>query len=333
LGKKKDRLKELEKEMARPDFWGFPEQAAKISEEYSVLKKEVEEFDDLEVELGMIAESGTEADLDQYRGKFREKEMLVFLSGKYDRENAILTIHSGAGGFDAQDWGTMLLRMYERYAQKKGFKFILLDESLGEGNGPEGRSGIKEATVLIKGPMAFGLLKKENGVHRLVRMSPFSAKQLRHTSFALVEILPEFPKQHLKDMVLNPEDLKLDFYGASGPGGQYVNKRESAVRVTHVPTGISATCQVERLQGQNKERAIELLKMKLFNLMEETQSKELSKIKGDRVSASWGNQIRSYVLDPYKLVKDTRTDMETSNVQKVLNGELDEFIEAEIKLK
>jgi peptide chain release factor 2 len=164
-------------------------------------------------------------------------------------------------------------------------------------------------------------------------MSPFSAKQLRHTSFALVEVLPEFPKNHLKEMVLNPEDLKLEFYGASGPGGQYVNKRESAVRVIHIPTGISATCQVERLQGQNKERAIELLKMKLFNLMEESQLKELSKIKGDRVSASWGNQIRSYVLDPYKLAKDLRTDVETSSVQDVLDGDLDEFIEAEIKIK
>ncbi len=319
--------------MARPDFWGFPDQAAKISEEYSDLKKEVGELDDLETELSIITEGGTEADLDQFKIKFKGKEILIFLNGKYDKENAILTIHSGAGGFDAQDWGAMLLRMYERYCQRKGYKFFVLHESFGEGNGPEGRSGIKEATVLIKGPMIFGLLKKENGVHRLVRMSPFSAKQLRHTSFALVEVLPEFPKNHLKEMVLNPEDLRLEFYGSSGPGGQYVNKRESAVRVIHIPTGISATCQVERLQGQNKERAIELLKMKLFNLMEESQLKELSKIKGDRVSASWGNQIRSYVLDPYKLAKDLRTDVETSSVQDVLDGDLDEFIEAEIKIK
>jgi len=323
----------LEEEMARPDFWGFPDQAAKISEEYSDLKKEVGELDDLETELSIITEGGTEADLDQFKIKFKGKEILIFLNGKYDKENAILTIHSGAGGFDAQDWGAMLLRMYERYCQRKGYKFFVLHESFGEGNGPEGRSGIKEATVLIKGPMIFGLLKKENGVHRLVRMSPFSAKQLRHTSFALVEVLPEFPKNHLKEMVLNPEDLRLEFYGSSGPGGQYVNKRESAVRVIHIPTGISATCQVERLQGQNKERAIELLKMKLFNLMEESQLKELSKIKGDRVSASWGNQIRSYVLDPYKLAKDLRTDVETSSVQDVLDGDLDEFIEAEIKIK
>jgi len=319
--------------MARPDFWGLPEVAAKISEDYASLKKEVGELDDLEAELSMIAEGGTEADLEQLKNKFKEKEIFIFLKGKYDKENAILTIHSGAGGFDAQDWGAMLLRMYERYCQRKNFKFIVLHESFGEGNGPEGRSGIKEVTVLIKGPMAFGLLKKENGVHRLVRMSPFSAKQLRHTSFALVEVLPEFPKQHLKEMVLKPEDLKLEFYGASGPGGQYVNKRESAVRVIHIPTGVSATCQVERLQGQNKERAIELLKMKLFNLMEELQLKELSNIKGDRVSASWGNQIRSYVLDPYKLAKDLRTDVETSGVNDVLDGDLDQFIEAEIKIK
>ena len=333
MEKKKERLKELESEVSRPDFWGFPEQAAKISEEYAVVQKEVKDFEDLETEAEMVAEGGTANDLAELDKKIREKEIFVFLSGKYDRYNAILTIHSGAGGFDAQDWGTMLMRMYERYCQRKNFKFIVLHESFGDGTGPEGRQGIKETTILIKGNMAFGFLKKEAGVHRLVRISPFSAKQLRHTSFALVEIQPEFPKHHLNDLVLKPEDIRMDFYGSSGPGGQYVNKRESAVRVTHLATGISATCQVERLQGQNKERAIELLKMKLFQLMEETQQKELSKIKGDRMSVSWGNQIRSYVIDPYKLVKDLRTDHETSDVQEVLNGGLDEFIEAELKLK
>ncbi len=347
LEKKKERLKELEAEVSRPDFWGFPEQAAAISGEYAAVKKIVQDFDDLETEAELIAESGTEKDLEELEKKIREKESLVFLSGKYDHLNAILTIHSGAGGFDAQDWGAMLLRMYERWSEKKGFKVSVLNESFGDGSGPEGRAGIKEASILIKGSAAYGLLKKESGVHRLVRISPFSAKQLRHTSFALVEVLPEMPKHHLKDLVLKPEDLKFEFFGASGPGGQYVNKRESAVRVIHVPTGVSATCQVERLQGQNKERAIELLKMKLFHLMEEHQQKELSALKaasaqrgaslaplerGERVSPSWGNQIRSYVLDPYKMVKDLRTDMETSDPQKVLDGGLDEFIEAELKL-
>lgn len=225
----------------------------------------------------------------------------------------------------------MLLRMYERYAAVKGFKAAVLHESFGEGSGPEGRAGIKEVSVLIKGNYTYGMLKKENGVHRLVRMSPFSAKQLRHTSFALVEVLPELPKHHLKDFELKAEDLKFEFYGSSGPGGQYVNKRETAVRVIHVPTGVSASCQAERLQGQNKERAINLLKIKLFHLLEESQQKELSKLKGEKISPSWGNQIQSYVLDPYKLVKDLRTKVETSDVQKILDGGLDEFIEAEMK--
>lgn len=318
--------------MSRPDFWGFPEQAAKISEEYASLKKEVADFEDLETELELVAEGGNADDLAEFEKKFQDKEKLVFLSGKYDKEHAILTIHSGAGGFDAQDWGAMLLRMYQRYCERKGFKMAVLHESFGDGSGPEGRVGIKEVTIHIRGYQAYGYLKKENGVHRLVRISPFSAKQLRHTSFALVEVLPEFPKHRLGDLNLKPEDLKFEFYGASGPGGQYVNKRESAVRVTHIPTGVSASCQVERLQGQNKERALELLKMKLFSLLEESQQKELSAIKGDRVSASWGNQIRSYVLDPYKMVKDLRTGVETSDPQKVLDGDLEEFIEAEIKL-
>jgi len=253
------------------------------------------------------------------------------LSGKYDRENAILTIHSGAGGLDAQDWGAMLLRMYQRYCDRMGFKASILHESFGDGVA-EGKVGYKEVSVYIKGVFAYGYLKKETGVHRLVRLSPFNAKHLRQTSFALVEVYPEFPKSELKDLELRPEDLRVDFYRASGPGGQYVNKRESAVRITHIPTGIFTTCQTERLQGQNKDRAMELLKMKLFHLMQQERATELSAIKGERVSASWGNQIRSYVLDPYKLVKDTRTGVETTQVDDVLDGNLDKYIEAEIKL-
>jgi peptide chain release factor 2 len=257
------------------------------------------------------------------------------LSGKYDRASAILTIHSGAGGQDAQDWGAMLLRMYQRYCERKGFKITILHESFGDGV-TEGRIGYKEVSAHIKGNLpvggAYGYLKKESGVHRLVRLSPFNAKHLRQTSFALVEVIPEFPRHELKNIELRPEELRIDFYRSSGPGGQYVNKRESAVRVTHIPTGIFATCQTERLQGQNKDRALELLKMRLMNLLQETQQKELSAIKGDRVSASWGNQIRSYVLDPYKLAKDARTTVETTQVDEVLDGNLDAFVEAEIKL-
>ena len=317
--------------MSRPDFWGFPDQAAKISEELANLKKIVGDLDDLEVELDMIAEGGTENDVAAATKKLAEKERLVFLSGKYDRENAILTIHSGAGGQDAQDWGAMLLRMYSRYCEAKGFKISVLHESFGDGV-TEGRVGYKEVSIYIKGMMAYGYLKKETGVHRLVRLSPFNAKHLRQTSFALVEVYPEFPKSELKNLELKPDDLRIDFYRSSGPGGQYVNKRESAVRITHIPTGIFATCQTERVQGQNRDRAMELLKIKLFHLMQQLRETELSKIKGERVSASWGNQIRNYVMDPYKLVKDTRTGIETTQVEEVLDGGLDEFVEAEIKL-
>ena len=315
----------------RPDFWGFPEQAARISEELAAIKKTVDDIEDLQMELEIAVESKSEADLDEVAKKIDKKEILVFLSGKYDRENAILTIHSGAGGLDAQDWGAMLLRMYQRYCDRMGFKVTILHESFGDGVS-EGRVGYKEVSVYIKGVTAYGYLKKETGVHRLVRLSPFNAKHLRQTSFALVEVYPEFPKNELKDLELRPEDLRIDFYRASGPGGQYVNKRESAVRITHIPTGMFSTCQTERLQGQNKDRAMELLKMKLFHLMQQERATELSAIKGERVSASWGNQIRSYVLDPYKLVKDTRTDVETTQVDEVLDGRLDEFIEAEIKI-
>ena len=328
---KLEKIKELEAETSRPDFWGFPEIAARTSEELAGLKRIVSDIEDLQVELEMVVEAGTESEIEELRKKIDKKEILVFLSGRYDREGTVLTIHSGAGGMDAQDWGAMLLRMYERYCARMGFKMVVLHESFGDGV-TEGRVGYKEVSVYIKGVMAYGYLKKETGVHRLVRLSPFNAKHLRQTSFALVEVFPDFPKSELKDLELRPEDIRIDFYRSSGPGGQYVNKRESAVRITHLATGIFATCQTERIQGQNRDRAMELLKMKLFHLMQEERATELSKIKGERISASWGNQIRSYVLDPYKLVKDNRTGVETSQVDDVLDGDLNEFIEAEIKL-
>jgi len=295
------------------------------------LQKIVGDLEDLEVELDMVAESGKESDLAAIAKKLEEKETLVFLSGKYDRANAILAIHSGAGGQDAQDWGAMLLRMYQRYCERNGYKTTILHESFGDGVF-EGRYGYKEVSIYVKGEMAYGYLKKETGVHRLVRLSPFNAKHLRQTSFALVEVFPEFPKSDLKDIELRPDDLRIDFYRSSGPGGQYVNKRESAVRITHIPTGVFATCQTERLQGQNKDRAMDLLKMKLFHLMAESREKELSKIKGERVSASWSNQIRNYVMDPYKLVKDLRTDVETTQANAVLDWDLNKLMEAEITL-
>jgi len=271
--------------------------------------------------------------IEDFGKKLKAEEFRVFLSGEYDKNNAILSITSGAGGQDAQDWAAMLLRMYERYCQRKGYKTVVLHQSFGEGGGPEGRIGIKSVTLEIKGPFACGFLKKETGVHRLVRISPFSAKSLRHTSFALVEILPEIEKEEEAEVKIKPEDLKIDFYRASGPGGQYVNKRETSVRITHLPTGLVVACQSERLQGLNREKAMKILAAKLHQLKREATEKELKKIKGEKISASWGNQIRSYVLHPYKMAKDLRSGVETSDVEGVLDGNLDEFIEAEIKLR
>jgi len=198
--------------------------------------------------------------------------------------------------------------------------------------GPEGRIGTKSATMEVRGNFAYGFLKKENGVHRLVRISPFSAQKLRHTSFVLVEIMPEIGSEDEKEIEIRPQDLKIDFYRASGPGGQYVNKRETSVRITHLPTSIVVACQSERTQGDNRKQAMKMLLSKLRQLLEETKQKKISQIKGKKISASWGNQIRSYVLHPYKLVKDLRTDLETSDTEGVLNGDLDKFIEAELRL-
>jgi len=264
--------------------------------------------------------------------KIKTEEKKVFLSGKHDRGGSVLTIMAGAGGQDSQDWATMLLRMYERYCERVGHKTKILHQSFGEGGGPEGRIGTKQVSLEIQGKFAYGFLKKETGVHRLVRISPFSAKKLRHTSFALVEVLPEIPKEDLSEIKTKPEDLKIETFRASGPGGQYVNKRDSAVRITHLPTRISVSCQSERLQGLNKKKAMKVLTAKLFQLKELEFKKELRKIKGEKISASWGNQIRSYVLHPYKLVKDLRTRVETPDVEGVLDGDLEEFIEAEIKI-
>ncbi|XOB41385.1 MAG: peptide chain release factor 2 [Candidatus Nealsonbacteria bacterium] len=327
--KRKD-LKELERQVQDPNLWKNKEKAIKISQKLSQLTEELTEFDALEKE---IEDLKNETEIETIENKLKQKEIEVLFLDKYDKGNAILSVYSGAGGQDAQDWATMLVRMYERYSENKGFKTKILDQSFGEGGGPEGRIGTKSATIEIKGKFAYGLLKKENGVHRLVRISPFSQKELRHTSFALVEVMPEIKKLDEKEIEVKPENLKIEVFKASGPGGQYVNKRETAVRVKHLPTGIIASCQSERSQASNKKRAIELLYSRLYKFYKESKKKEISKIKGEKKSVSWGNQIRSYVLHPYKLVKDLRTKIETASVEKVLNGDLDNFIEAEIRLK
>jgi peptide chain release factor 2 len=318
------------------DFWEEKERAVKINQELSQLKEEIEAFDELKKDLKALeelGEEGLEKELDDFKKKLKKKESETFLSGKYDRGDALLTIQAGAGGQDAQDWATMLIRMYERYCQRKGFKAVILHQSFGEGGGPEGRIGTKSATMEIQGKFAFGLLKGESGVHRLVRISPFSPQKLRHTSFALVEVLPEITEKEESEIKIKSDDLRIETFRASGPGGQYVNKRETAVRITHLPTNIKAASQSERSQALNRKKAMKILMAKLYQLNQKEREKELKKIKGEKVAVSWGNQIRSYVLHPYQMVKDLRTEVETSDVEAVLDGDLDKFIEAEIKLK
>lgn len=335
----------MEKETQEKDFWGDKERAADVNQKISQLKQEIKIIEELQKEIKDLKEldeinkedAAITRDIEKKKQDLEKKigkeEVKTFFSEEYDKNNAILQIFAGAGGVDAQDWASMLLRMFERYCQIKGLATKVLHQSLGEGGGPEGRIGIKAATIEIKGNYAYGLLKKETGVHRLVRISPFSAKKLRHTSFVLVEVLPELSGKDEKEIDIKPDDLKIETFKSSGPGGQYVNKRESAIRITHLPTNITVSSQSERLQGTNRDNAMKILYAKIYQLKKEKKEKEMSKIKGERVSASWGNQIRSYVLHPYKLVKDLRTGIETSAVDKVLDGDLDEFINAEIKLE
>ncbi len=282
----REMLEEMEKEMTKPDFWNDKERAQKIIKEIGELKEKL-------------------------AGK-----------SKYDRGNALLYIYSGAGGVDAQDWASMLLKMYQKYCERKKLGFAVLDQSFGE------QGGTKSAVAEITGQYAFGNLRGEAGVHRLVRVSPFSAKALRHTSFALVDVLPEIEDIKLD---INPKDLRIDTFRSSGPGGQNVNKLETAVRVTHIPTNTAVAVQSERSQAQNKEKAMQVLRSRLAKMMEEAKVKEISELKTTGETAiEWGSQIRSYVLNPYKQVKDHRTGVESSQPDKVLDGELDEFIEAEI---
>ena len=313
----------------------------KLGREISDLREQIDDFKKLEQEIKDVKElaeiSGEELAreielrLKKLASSVEAEEIKIFLSGEYDKNNAILEVYSGAGGVDAQDWTTILIRMFQRFCERKRFQTKIIHQSFGEAGGPEGRIGTKSATMEIKGKYAYGLLKKESGVHRLVRQSPFSAKKLRHTSFALVEVLPEIGKKEESEIEIKEEDLKMDKFRSSGPGGQNVNKRETAVRITHLPTGIAVSSQSERLQGLNREKAMKILYSKLYQLKEAEKEKELKKIKGGVVSASWGNQIRSYVLHPYKLVKDLRTGVESSEVDDILDGNIDLFIEAEVK--
>lgn len=326
--------------MGDAEFWQDRGRAEARSKELAGLKRAIARWKELENDFSSIQESmaiaeGDEALIRELAGnaaglekKLSSIERETLFSGKYDAGNAVLSVYAGAGGKDAEDWAAILLRMYARFGEKKDWNVRAVHEHWGESSGPGGW-GIKNATIIIEGPFAYGYLKKESGVHRLVRISPFNAQSLRHTSFALVDVLPEFVEP--EEVEIRPEDLRIDFFRSSGPGGQNVNKRETAVRITHNPTGLQAASQAERSQDRNREIAMNLLRSKLYDLALKHQKQEQKDVKQEKVSIEWGSQIRSYVMHPYQMVKDHRTDVETSQIDKVLDGELDEFIEAEIK--
>ncbi len=336
-------MQKLEKYLSETSNWEDKKELIASNQKFSILKEEIEQWQKLEQEFNDLEELADATDGDtkfqeeieksklEFWQKLEEKEIEIFLSGTYDKNNAILTIKAGAGGKDAQDWANILFRMYQRYCERQGFKSKILSQSFSD-MGPEGRVGIKEAVLEVKGNMAYGFLKGENGVHRLVRISPFSAKDLRHTSFALIEVLPQLRKTAEQELNIREEDLRVDTYRASGPGGQYVNKRESAIRITHLPTSITVNCQAERTQGLNRSKAMEMLNAKLIQMKEKQDKQRIEKVKGKTASPEWGNQIRSYVFYPYKMVKDHRTKVETSQLEEVLDGDLDQFIKAEIQL-
>lgn len=337
LASKQAELDKLNTEMQQNDFWNDRSHAQEVSQKASHLARTIENWQKIKSDadelLALLPEISPETDekgaaeftemVKALGESWRKLEISTFLSGKYDDHNAIVSIHAGTGGTDAQDFAEMLLRMYLRYGERMGFPTQVIDKSVGE------EAGIKSVTFEVKGTFAYGYLKGENGVHRLVRLSPFNSKNTRETSFVLVEVLPEIRNE--EQVEINSDDLRVDVFRSGGHGGQSVNTTDSAVRITHIPTGIVVQCQNERSQLQNKEQAMKILHAKLVDLMEKQQAKELSDLKGARVEMSWGNQIRSYVLHPYKMVKDHRSGYEESNPEAVLDGELDGFIEAELK--
>lgn len=330
VDKDEAQLVQFEAQMQRPHFWDQPEEAARVSAQAASLKRHVDEWDGLlsrardTLELAKMNDASMISDiknsLQQLQQEYEAKEFELKMSGEYDRTGAIISVYAGTGGTDAQDWAQMLMRMYLRYAEQHGFSAQVLDESAGE------EAGIKSATIEITGPYAYGRLKGEKGVHRLVRLSPYNSDNLRQTSFALVEVLPQLDAQSRVEV--DPKDLRIDVYRSGGRGGQSVNTTDSAVRITHLPTGTVVAIQNERSQLQNKEKALAILRAKLQVLMEEQHKEQLSELKGPTNDSQWGHQIRSYVLHPYTKVKDHRTNFETSQASDVLDGNLDGFIEA-----
>ena len=335
MPKKKTEIEKGEKETEQPGFWDDSQKASRLMQRLEELRKEIVDLSRIETEIDELLElaeiiteeSAETAEVEeQIAGLEKEIEKLEFkilLGGEYDRNDVIMAIHSGAGGVDAQDWAEMLLRMYLRWAEKNNFKTKIIDESRGA------EAGIKSVTVEISGSYAFGYLKSEAGVHRLVRLSPFNSDNLRQTSFALVEILPVISE--IADVKIDAKDLRIDVYRSSGAGGQSVNTTDSAVRITHIPTNIVVTCQNERSQLQNKEQAMKILRAKLHQKYLAEKESEKQKLRGEFTSVEWGSQIRSYVIHPYKMVKDHRTKYETTNAEGVLDGDLTEFMEAYLK--
>jgi len=320
--------------MGQQGFWDDPEAAQRVIEKFNMLKRPLLAWQELSAEiedLGVLLELGAaehdestmaeiKAELENLTVKMEELELTTLLGGEHDGSNAYLSIHSGAGGTEAQDWVGMLFRMYTRWAEDWGFKADIIDLMPGD------EAGMKNATLLIKGENAYGYLRAEKGVHRLVRISPFDASGRRHTSFASVDVIPEVEDDD--EVELDPGDLRIDTYRASGAGGQHVNKTDSAVRITHEPTGIVVQCQGERSQHANRERAMQLLRARLLERKMEEQEAKMEELRGEQSEIAWGSQIRSYVFCPYTMVKDHRTGFETGNVQAVMDGALDPFIQA-----
>lgn len=323
--------------MSDPSIWEDQRKAKAIGEEISKIQSEKNQFDFLSRKLGDLEvyaeflkhdssmEAEAQKEVNAFEKSIQSFELKILLSEPYDSHSAILTIHPGAGGTESQDWAEMLLRLYSRWAERSGYKVELADLLPGE------EAGIKSATLFVKGLNAYGLLKGEMGIHRLVRISPFDANKRRHTSFASVEILPELPDDIAVD--IRDEEVRIDTFRASGAGGQHVNKTDSAVRVTHLPTGLVVTCQNERSQHQNKAMAFRILRAKLFEKELENRQKELQALTGEKKEIGWGRQIRSYVFQPYSMVKDVRTRQQTGNVQSVMDGDIDEFIKAYLIFK
>jgi peptide chain release factor 2 len=326
-------LERLQKASEDPKLWEKPNEAKKIMRLLARLRRDVESWQQLRQkavdarDLAELADEGLrqelELELEQLSNEIDRRETKALLSEPYDAEDAILAIHAGAGGTDSQDWAAILQRMYLRWIESKGFTANILDLSEGE------EAGIKSTMIGVEGDHAYGLLKSEKGVHRLVRLSPFDSAKRRHTSFALVEIWPQVDTDDEID--LNPSDLRIDTYRSAGAGGQNVQKNETAIRITHLPTGLVVTCQNERSQTQNKENAMRVLRARLLDLKHQQQADAIDEIRGDYIKAEWGSQIRSYVLHPYQMVKDHRTDFEVGNANAVLNGDLDAFIESYLR--